>query len=212
MEAPEVSCPQCKSNSYINPGIKIFVSPCYHSLCEMCLSRLFVGGPNACPECGVMLRRSNYTSQTFEDVSVERECRIRKMVGAYFGKTLDDYSDEEEYNEHLEKIEDVVEELMEVKGVREMSQKLQEIKERPGMGQSRKKRQNQEISRKRKEEPYATPKQKKPKYFFDPATVAPDLLPPCSYFMLPEEKRDKYARLAQALIRKAAASLHSLEL
>ncbi|OAG29172.1 CDK-activating kinase assembly factor MAT1 [Nematocida sp. ERTm5] len=129
MESIELFCPQCKSNSYINPGMKIFVSPCYHSLCELCVSRLFANGPNQCPECNITLRRSNYMSQTFEDVSIERECRIRKIIASQIGKSLEDYSDEEDYNDYLEQVEQMVLELSTLKAPKEVLTRVQEIKE-----------------------------------------------------------------------------------
>ncbi|KAI5184604.1 CDK-activating kinase assembly factor MAT1 [Nematocida homosporus] len=215
MKSSEVSCPQCKSNSYINPGLKIFVSPCYHSLCEMCVSRLFASGPNKCPECGVTLRRSNYTSQTFEDVSVERECRVRKIVSSHLGRTLDDFSDEEDYNEHLEKIEDIVEELMVLNGPREITNRLQEIKEQLGIAsfkpatESVKRRKTEETTPEIHEQ-YTPPKQ--PQYLFPPTAVDLDTIPDNAFTLKTLAYKSHYKDLINIMIRKAAASLLSSEL
>lgn len=129
MKEAEVFCPLCKSNSYINPGIKIYVSPCYHSLCEMCLARLYMQGPNACPQCGVALRRSNYTSQTFEDIAVERECRVRKSVLMHVGRDAEEFASEIEYNDYLERVEEIVQEMMKYPNTKEMSRRFAELKE-----------------------------------------------------------------------------------
>ncbi|OAG29183.1 CDK-activating kinase assembly factor MAT1 [Nematocida displodere] len=201
MKTSEVSCPKCKSNSYINPGIKIFVSPCYHSLCEMCVSRLFSNGPNECPECGITLRRSNYTSQTFEDVSVERDCRIRKTVISYLGKSLEDYSDEEEYNEYLEQIEDVVQELTLMKGTREMTVKLQELKEgaKPA-----------ETKRRKVDPAPGETSLKEIDLFFAVESINPDTVPDAVFYRI--DKKQSVAELVKVMIMKASASLISSEI
>lgn len=109
----DLQCPVCKSDSYINPGIKLYVSPCYHKMCEACLSYTFQSGQAPCPECGSMLRKINYMTQTFEDLSVEKECRIRKMLRKFM-MSVDDFDSCEAYNDYLEEFEDKVLEILEV--------------------------------------------------------------------------------------------------
>ncbi|KAI5180717.1 CDK-activating kinase assembly factor MAT1 [Nematocida sp. AWRm80] len=204
MKSTEVFCPQCKSNSYINPGIKIFVSPCYHSLCEMCVSRLFSNSSNKCPECDVILRRSNYTSQTFEDVWIERECRVRKTIHTYIGRTIDDYSDEEEYNEYLEKVEEIVDELMEMKGPREITARMQQIKEEykqsprtPAQG----------FAKKRKTEEPTKIFVRKAEYFYPPTAIDPETIPQEMFLNKTYTHKGYFKDLISVLIRKAAGSL-----
>lgn len=84
-------------------------------MCENCVSRIFSQGESACPECGTLLRRINFISQTFEDISIERECRIRKMLNKAFNKSEDDFSDSDKYDDYLEMYEDKVQELMNFK-------------------------------------------------------------------------------------------------
>lgn len=214
MEAPEVSCPQCKSNSYINPGMKIFVSPCYHSLCAMCISRLFSNGPNKCPECEVTLRKSNYTSQTFEDVEVERECRIRKLVAQQVGKTLEDFSDDEDYNEYLEKIEEVVQALVELKTPKEVTERLQEFKEELSLAGA--KPTTPESVKRRKVDPgseLGVPSKKyQLEYFFPTAAIDHSTVPPQVLHPPVCQMRSHYEELINAMIQKASAALVSTEL
>ncbi|ELQ74430.1 putative E3 ubiquitin ligase containing RING finger [Trachipleistophora hominis] len=126
-------CPQCKSDSYLNPNIKIYVSPCYHKMCENCVSRIFSQGESACPECGTLLRRINFISQTFEDIDVERECRIRKMLNRVFNKEEIDFDNEEEYDDYLEKYEDLILELMQLKNDMQISKRIESLKDDTGV-------------------------------------------------------------------------------
>lgn len=102
-----VSCPQCQSDSFLNPNIKILLSPCYHKICTTCLQRLFPLGNGNCPECGVPLRKSNFFQSTFEDVNIERECQIRKKLFLNKKKEID-FNSKLEYFNYLEKLEDKV--------------------------------------------------------------------------------------------------------
>ncbi|EPR78661.1 MAT1 protein [Spraguea lophii 42_110] len=121
-------CPQCKNDSYLKPNIKILISPCYHKMCDMCVSRIFAHGPAPCPECGVTIRKINFISQTFEDVETERECRIRKMVLKIFNKSEEHFKTLEEYDDYLEKIENVVFECKELKTDMEITNLLEKHK------------------------------------------------------------------------------------
>ncbi|ELA46175.1 hypothetical protein VCUG_02344 [Vavraia culicis subsp. floridensis] len=122
-------CPQCKSDSYLNPNIKIYISPCYHKMCENCVSRIFSQGESACPECGTLLRRINFISQTFEDIDVERECRIRKMLNRVFNKEETDFDSGDEYDDYLEMYEDVIQELMQLKNDMLVTKRIESLKD-----------------------------------------------------------------------------------
>lgn len=74
------TCPVCKSSKYLNPKLTLLVSPCYHRMCETCINRLFLHGNAPCPICGTVLRKGNFVVATFEDLRVEKEVRIRKVV------------------------------------------------------------------------------------------------------------------------------------
>ncbi|KAI8847052.1 CDK-activating kinase assembly factor MAT1-domain-containing protein [Chytridium lagenaria] len=103
------SCPVCQSDRYLNPSLKLLVSPCYHKMCENCINRLFLAGPGPCPVCKQTLRKSNFVAQTFEDLYVEKEVQIRKRVGKYFNKRLEDFNgDLRKYNDYLEEVEEIM--------------------------------------------------------------------------------------------------------
>lgn len=110
----EIACPVCKISTYLNPDIKIYISPCYHILCESCLLRIFAHLQAPCPECGTILRKINYISQTFEDMTVEKECKIRKQLMRYYYKEEHDFETIIEYNDYLEDFENTVFELLEM--------------------------------------------------------------------------------------------------
>lgn len=119
----DLQCPVCKSNSYINPGIKLYVSPCYHKMCEACLAYTFQSGQAPCPECGSMLRKVNYMTQTFEDLSVEKECKIRKMLRKFMLEE-GDFDSPEAYNDYLEAFEDKILGVLEVEDYTEVLENI----------------------------------------------------------------------------------------
>lgn len=174
----------------------------------MCVSRLFSSGPNKCPECQITLRKSNYTSQTFEDVSVERECRIRKLIYSQIGKALDDFSDEEDYNEYLERVEEIVEELMEIKKPRETAERMQQIKE--SMNALFSSSTAEPVKRRKIEEPpeivnLATVSQIN--YFFPPDAIDRSTIPDQVFQGISAKKRGQYKDLIEVMIKKASMSL-----
>lgn len=100
-------CPQCKTDRYLNPKLRLLVSPCYHKLCESCLDRIFSLGPAPCPDCGKTCRKNQFGIQTFQDLQVEREVDIRRRVGKWFNKREEDFDDLNRYNDYLEEVESI---------------------------------------------------------------------------------------------------------
>lgn len=181
-------CPQCKSDSYLNPNIKIFVSPCYHRMCENCLSRIFSHGESECPECGTILRKVNFNSQTFEDLDVERECRIRKMLIKVYNRTEEDFQNEDLYEDYIEQFEDMVTELMEYKNDMVVAKKLDILRQESAVhvqdAYKKKKKQSQNSEQKTEKSRIVDPLE---------GVVAPSvilkkqpLLPSCFRFECPE--------------------------
>lgn len=105
--SPEDKCPQCKTDRFLNPKLKLLVSPCYHKLCTSCIDRIYALGPAPCPECGVVCRKSQFGSQTFQDLSVEREVDVRKRVQRIYNKQQSDFASLSEYNNYLEEVEQI---------------------------------------------------------------------------------------------------------
>ena len=101
-------CPVCKSSRYLNPKMVLLVSPCYHKMCETCVNRLFLHGSAPCPICSTALRKGNFVLPVFEDLLVEKECRIRKIVGKTFYKRAEDFENDGAYNDYLEEVEEIV--------------------------------------------------------------------------------------------------------
>jgi CDK-activating kinase assembly factor MAT1 len=100
-------CPQCKTDRYLNPKLRLLVSPCYHKVCESCLDRIFSLGPAPCPECGKTCRKNQFGVQTFQDLQVEREVDIRRRVGKLFNKRETDFATLQGYNNYLEEVESI---------------------------------------------------------------------------------------------------------
>ncbi|KAF9436938.1 TFIIH/NER complex subunit [Entomortierella beljakovae] len=96
-------CPVCGTDRYLNPHMKLKVGPCFHKMCENCIERLFAHGPAPCPTCRQTLRKATFSEQTFEDLLVEKEVRIRKQMSS----KLEDFKTLKDYNDYLETIEDL---------------------------------------------------------------------------------------------------------
>ncbi|SPO20355.1 related to TFB3 - TFIIH subunit (transcription/repair factor) [Ustilago trichophora] len=100
-------CPQCKTDRYLNPRLRLLVSPCYHKMCESCIDRIFSLGPAPCPECGKKVSKNQFTAQTFQDLGVEREVAVRRTVAKLFNRREEDFVDLEAYNDYLEEVEEI---------------------------------------------------------------------------------------------------------
>ncbi|KAF9360441.1 TFIIH/NER complex subunit [Mortierella sp. NVP85] len=100
-------CPVCQTDRYLNPQMKLKVGPCFHKMCENCIERLFAHGPAPCPTCRQTLRKATFSEQTFEDLMVEKEVRIRKQMSSKFNKRREDFKTLKDYNDYLETVEDL---------------------------------------------------------------------------------------------------------
>jgi hypothetical protein len=76
----EERCPVCRSTRFLNPSLVLFVSPCFHKMCQSCITRIFAAGSAPCPQCKTILRKNNFVQPTFEDMYVEKECGVRRRV------------------------------------------------------------------------------------------------------------------------------------
>ncbi|KAJ3107841.1 TFIIH/NER complex subunit [Phlyctochytrium planicorne] len=129
-------CPVCQSDRYLNPSLKLLVSPCYHKMCENCINRLFLAGPGPCPICKQTLRKSNFVAQTFEDLYVEKEVGRKEdkpnltNVKHGFNKRLEDFGgDLRAYNDYLEEVEELMFNLIndvDVQGTNERIEKFRQ--------------------------------------------------------------------------------------
>ncbi|KAM0671687.1 putative CDK-activating kinase assembly factor [Ordospora colligata] len=121
-------CPVCRSDVYLNPDIVLYVSPCFHKMCESCIFRIFSKGQAPCPECGTMLRKVNYIKPTFEDMAVEKECKIRRTLFRAFSRDEDEFQgDTEKYNDYLEAFEELVFEVLGFKSDMLVKDRIKEI-------------------------------------------------------------------------------------
>lgn len=124
----EQQCPVCKRDSYLNPNIKILISPCFHKLCEQCTHEIFSHGYAPCPQCKTPLRKINFMTSTFEDANVECEIRVRRMLGRHFTRNEDNFENLESYDEYLEAFENLVFEMIEIKNELMIKERINEIK------------------------------------------------------------------------------------
>lgn len=109
-------CPVCKSNRYLTPTLQFLINPeCYHKMCSTCVDRIFSSGPASCPVpyCGKTLRKKGFHKAFFGDLKVERECDIRKRVGAVYNKRQDEFETLLDWNNYLEDVEGLIFDLVE---------------------------------------------------------------------------------------------------
>lgn len=121
-------CPVCLNDKYLNQAMKLLVSPCYHKMCEACVSRIFNAGPAPCPICSTTLRKQNFIQQTFDDLYVEKEIQIRKKVGKFFNKRQEDFNSLREYNDYLEEAEDMMFNMINNVNVQETEDKIEKFR------------------------------------------------------------------------------------
>ncbi|XP_051164761.1 CDK-activating kinase assembly factor MAT1 [Leptopilina boulardi] len=122
------ACPRCKTTKYRNPSLKLMVNICGHTLCESCVDLLFLKGSGSCPECNIVLRRTNYRVQLFEDPMVEKEIDIRKRVLRDFNKKEEDFASLRDYNDYLEEIETIIFNLSNNIDIIETNKKIENYK------------------------------------------------------------------------------------
>ncbi|KAJ1663480.1 TFIIH/NER complex subunit [Coemansia sp. RSA 1813] len=101
------SCPQCKSERYLNKSMKLLAGPCKHRICESCVQQIFDAGPAPCPECRRILRKAEFYLPIFEDLTVENEVRIRQRMAMTYNKREEDFKSLNDYNMYLEMVEDL---------------------------------------------------------------------------------------------------------
>ncbi|MPC45431.1 CDK-activating kinase assembly factor MAT1 [Portunus trituberculatus] len=104
----ETQCPQCRSTKYRNPQMKLMVNVCGHPMCDSCVRMYFIKESAPCPECEIILKRSKFRVQIYEDPLVEKELAIRRKVMKVYNMSEDDFPTLEEWNAYLEEIEEIV--------------------------------------------------------------------------------------------------------
>ncbi|CAB1335275.1 unnamed protein product [Coregonus sp. 'balchen'] len=89
---------------------------------------LFVRGSGNCVQCDTPLRKSNFRVQLFEDPAIDKEVEIRKKVLKIYNKRDFDFSSLREYNDYLERVEEIVYNLtnnLEVEGTKQIMEAYQ---------------------------------------------------------------------------------------
>jgi len=84
------------------------INECGHSLCKNCVDNLFVRNSGPCPTCGRTLKKNNFWEQVLDDPIIERENYIRKKLRKTFNLHEDDFASLREFNDYLERFEQLV--------------------------------------------------------------------------------------------------------
>lgn len=115
----------CRTDAFLNPRIKFLISPCYHWLCDSCVSRLFSHGSAPCPHCSATLRHASFSTPTLYDHVVEKECRVRRQLRAAWGDAV---KRAERAGEERERWEEWVEEqVMRIMGIADAEEAAREL-------------------------------------------------------------------------------------
>ena len=100
-------CPICEKEKFLNPQMKLLLSPCSLLMCDVCVRRIFSSGMTTCPLCTKPHKKIEFIHQFFEDPQVENEIQIRSKYQKYFNKRQQDFKTLKEYNDYLEQVEDL---------------------------------------------------------------------------------------------------------
>ncbi|EDV29119.1 CDK-activating kinase assembly factor MAT1 [Trichoplax sp. H2] len=123
-----IYCLGCKTSSYQNPKLKFLVNACGHRLCDGCIKAMFVRPSAPCPQCGTILKRSEFRDHLFDDAHVEKEIDIRKKILKVYNKQEDDFKLTSDYDDYLEAIESIIYNLTNGINVDETKAKVEKYK------------------------------------------------------------------------------------
>nr|CAD2180851.1 unnamed protein product [Meloidogyne enterolobii] len=103
-------CPKCKTSEFQNRSLVMMLNECCHPICQNCMENLFARNVGQCPykDCGRTLKKSGFWIQEFDDLRVERENFIRKRILKTFNLQEDDFENLRDYNDYLERVEDII--------------------------------------------------------------------------------------------------------
>uniref|UniRef100_A0A0N5A2H8 RING-type domain-containing protein n=1 Tax=Parastrongyloides trichosuri TaxID=131310 RepID=A0A0N5A2H8_PARTI len=101
-------CSNCKSQSDLNPSMKIMINKCGHPICNYCVETIWARNSAQCRDCDKILKKHEFWEQQFDDPIIEKENYFRKRVKKVYNLKRDCFKSLEEYNDYLEKIEDLV--------------------------------------------------------------------------------------------------------
>ncbi|KJE94046.1 hypothetical protein CAOG_004743 [Capsaspora owczarzaki ATCC 30864] len=118
-------CPFCKTDVYFLQNAEMLVTPCGHKL------QHFTQLTMPCLVCKRLVKRTELARQTFQDLGVDREVKIRRNVMKVFTKSESAFASLDEYNNYLEEIEDIVFNLAsnDDNDVREATERLNKYKQ-----------------------------------------------------------------------------------
>lgn len=102
---------QCNNCILITTVIKtkVYYSKiCLHRICEPCIKKIFtVQTPvQSCKFCGKNHDIKDYSEKTRDEIYYELDYRARHKVMAVYYKRLEDFENEEEYEDYLEEVEE----------------------------------------------------------------------------------------------------------
>ena len=110
-EGASTKCPACQSDSRYTRSLRFKVNPkCYHRVCEGCIDRHFASGKAKCPvaKCKQEIWKSDWRTQTFEDLRIEKEVDKRKRVYNVLNRREEEFLGKREWDDFLELREELV--------------------------------------------------------------------------------------------------------
>uniref|UniRef100_A0AC35TH98 RING-type domain-containing protein n=1 Tax=Rhabditophanes sp. KR3021 TaxID=114890 RepID=A0AC35TH98_9BILA len=101
-------CKNCKTQSDLKPEMRMMINRCGHPICSFCVETLYARNSAPCIICQKVLKRHEFWEQEFDDPMIEKENYIRKKVKKVYCLKADCFESDREYNDYLEKIENLV--------------------------------------------------------------------------------------------------------
>uniref|UniRef100_A0A0K0EDW8 MAT1 domain-containing protein n=1 Tax=Strongyloides stercoralis TaxID=6248 RepID=A0A0K0EDW8_STRER len=101
-------CSNCKSQSDLNPSMKMMINICGHPICNYCVETIWARNSAPCRDCNKILKKHEFWEQQFDDPVIEKENYFRRKVKKIYNLKRDCFPTLEAYNNFLEKIEDLI--------------------------------------------------------------------------------------------------------
>ena len=106
-------CCSCHADRFINPEIELLMSTCFHLMCTKCIDRIFVvGRQTQCPQCHQVIKKHLFQLQLFEDISIEKDLKIRKRVDSIYNQRQEDFDKLDDFNNYIEHKEELIMNLL----------------------------------------------------------------------------------------------------
>ena len=112
LEEEDLLCAFCSNRDVVAIVADNYLyMPCGHQICSTCQVRNRGTAQPRCPTCDTLFRRTQLSRKTVEQQEYERESSVRRKVGAVYNRPRSDFASAREFNDYLERSEEMVHRL-----------------------------------------------------------------------------------------------------